>query len=107
MSFTPIGQETSVTTTAATTVVSAPGASTQRIVRNIRITNNAGSAIGVVLQVVKNGTPFSIYTNATLGAGASVDVAGPFILDATDETIELDADAAGDVDVVAAYADRS
>jgi len=107
MSFIPGGQETTVSTTAATTVVSAPAASTQRLVRNIRITNTGMSAIGVELQLVKNGTPYVIYTNATLAAEESVNVAGPFVLDATDETIQLDADAAGDIDVVAAYADRS
>jgi len=107
MSFTPGGQETRITTATTATVVSAPAASTQRLVKNIRLTNASSVAIDLTVQHDKAATATEIARDAALAAGASIDVEGPFVLDATDETITVTIGTAQPLHVVAAYADRS
>jgi len=107
MSFLPGGQETTITGTAAATVVSSPAASTQRMVKTIRITNVSGVAVAYTLQVNKAAAIFELGREAALAAGATTSIDRVVVLDATDESIEVVKTTAGELDVVAAYADRS
>jgi hypothetical protein len=108
MSFSPGQQETSISNTSSTPVLAAPNTTTQRLVRNIRISNtHASISASFIVSHEKGATTTIIESVFSLAAGSSIDIPGPFVLDATDETLEVIQSSAGTIDVLAPYADRS
>jgi hypothetical protein len=106
MSFTLGGNELDTNGTTNVTAVAAPAASTQRQVSQVIIHNVDAVVATVNVYVNKNSTVRRTH-RATLQVGESLIVGG-FVLDATDESVEVDLDAAHDTTaptIVATFAD--
>jgi len=82
-SATPVAQNTAITTATTTTVVSAPAASAQKIVKNVTVENKGTASNTVSVERFDGTTAFKI-TNVTLNAGETLvyNDAGWQVLDA-------------------------
>lgn len=95
--------------TTPVTVVAAPGASTQRIVRNVKISNKDTAAVTVTLSKNKAATLREL-CEVTLEAGDILLYDDVIVLDATDESVEAvlsGAAATTNPDYDSSYADYS
>jgi len=83
--FTPDTTETTISSATDTTIVAAPGSSTQRQVKEITIRNAGAAANTVTVQKDVAGTEYEITPDVTLAAGEALcygDQAGWYVLDA-------------------------
>ena len=84
--FTPIEADGQITTATTTAIVASPGASTQRQVKAISITNTSTTTANTVSVFLDNGTSARlIFPNTTLSAGESLqysDGQGWYVVDA-------------------------
>jgi hypothetical protein len=92
MAFTPGGNETDTNGTTNVTAVAAPAASTKRMVSQVIVHNVSAAVIIANVYVNKNSTVRRV-ARTTLQIGETLTVGG-YVLDATDESIEVDLDAA-------------
>jgi len=109
MAFSP-GASTGTTNGATdVTVVSAPAASTQRIIGVITVYNADTASATVTIKRNENGTDRIIYSDA-LVSGDTIHFAYPYVLAATTSSIEIvlgGAVATTELDWTASYADLS
>ena len=83
--FTPDSTETAISSATDTTIVAAPGASTQRQVKSLSIRNSGAAANTVIVHKDVSGTEYEITPDVTLAAGESLcygEQAGWYVLDA-------------------------
>jgi hypothetical protein len=83
--FTPDSTETSISSATTTTVVAAPGSSTQRQVKAITIRNTGAAANTITVQKDVSATNYEMTPDVTLAAGESLcygEQAGWYVLDA-------------------------
>lgn len=106
------GSEGTSNGTTDVTVVAAPGASEQRIVRTVAVHNTDTVAATVTIKKAKGGSEY-IIAKDTLAVGETLFFGGTgesIILDATDETVEIvlaGAVTTNQLDYTAAYATQS
>jgi hypothetical protein len=83
--FTPDSTETAISSATDTTIVAAPGSSTQRQVKSLSIRNSGAAANTVIVHKDVSGTEYEITPDVTLAAGEALcygDQAGWYVLDA-------------------------
>lgn len=83
--FTPDATETTISSATDTTIVAAPGSSTQRQVKEITIRNAGAAANTVVVHKDVSGTEYEMTPDVTLAAGEALcygEHAGWYVLDA-------------------------
>jgi len=105
MGFTPTGNEAITTGTTEVTAVPAPAASQRHIVTEITIYNADTVQRTFTIQVAKASTNRIKYKQA-VAVGKTLEYFGRIVLDATDETVEVFADASAtttESDIVVAY----
>ena len=107
--FTPGGNEALSSGTSDTTVVAAPAANTQRLISSIKVFNQDTIAHIVTVQIAKASNNFILYFNAVLAVNESFELRD-FVLDATDETVEItlgEAATTTEVAVVSTFVDKA
>jgi phosphatidylethanolamine-binding protein (PEBP) family uncharacterized protein len=86
MAFVPVGNEGALNGTTPVTIMAAPAAATQRIVRNILINNRDTAVVTVILRKLKGASTFVLKT-IDLDAEDAWEFDHVIVLDATDESI--------------------
>ncbi len=105
MGFTPTGNEDITTGTTEVTAVPAPASGQRHICTEITIYNADDQQRTFTIQVAKGATNRIKYKQA-VAVGKTLEYFGRIVLDATDETVEVFADAtanATESDIVVAY----
>lgn len=92
MADTPGGNEFTLTGTTPVTVVAAPGASTQRIVTDIEVFNADSVSHTFIFKKVKTATKRT-FRKVVVPADNPYTWKGRMVLDATDESVEVEDDA--------------
>jgi len=85
---TPGGNEADTNGTTHVTIVAAPGASVQRIVSSVKITNIDSAAVDANIVISTGGTRRVIKRDAALAVGATLELRD-VVLDATNKLIEV------------------
>lgn len=87
MAFIEVGNEGSLNGTTAVDVVSSPGASTRRLVSNVKFNNIDTATVTVILLKYKGGTTYEI-ARETLQVNEHWEYDSLIVCDATDEKVQ-------------------
>jgi hypothetical protein len=103
--FTPGSQDTAITTATTTTVIAAPGASTQRQVKQLTIKNKGAVSNTITVKKDISGTEYVVFA-ASLSAGDMVqytDGNGFVVLDVAGRTKTTDSTNSGNTGITSAF----
>lgn len=109
MAFTPGNNQGSLNGTTPVTLVAAPGAATQRLVRSISIQQRDTAAVTLTVRHLKGASTYQLWSG-TLQPGDTWTDETTYVLDATDESITAvlsGAAATTNPDFISSYADNS
>ena len=109
MAFTAGGNEGALNSTTEVTIVSSPGASTQRVIRTINIHNKDTASVSLIVSHKKSSTLRRI-KKVTLEPDDTWESTQVYVLDATDESIVAvlgGAITTNQPEYVVSYADQS